>query len=104
MHDPLILVAQPEIREAEFLDVFLQGDALEARVFFFDELGNGFDVLAGGRGDVVVGGGEGAVGAADLSGGVFEAFEGLGGGHFVDEVAVDIEELESVMSVVVAYI
>ena len=61
MHDPLSLVAQAEIREAEFLDVVFEGGALEAGIIFFDEVGDVLEVLARRGGHVVVGGGERAV-------------------------------------------
>jgi len=57
---------------------------LGSRGGFFDE---GRDVEEGGAvggGDVVIDCGEGAVGTADDAVGEAEAFEGLGGGDFVD--------------------
>ena len=49
----------------------------------------------GGGGDVVVDGGDGAVGAADLAAGEAQAVEGLGRGDLVDEVEIDVEEAGS---------
>ena len=40
----------------------------------------------------MVDGAEGAVRTTDDSFGHSEAFEGLGGGYFVDQVAIDVEE------------
>ena len=45
-----------------------------------------------GGGDVVVDGGDGAIGAADLAAGEAEALEGLRGGDLVDELQVDVED------------
>ena len=49
-------------------------------------------VLDAGGGDVVVDGGDGAVGAAELATGHAEAVEGLRAGDLVDEVEVDVED------------
>ena len=74
----------------------VEGDAELAAVLAhgFDLApGHGFvDIVLIDGGDVVVEGGEGEVGAADGSAGEAEAFEGLGAGDFVDEVAIDVEE------------
>jgi hypothetical protein len=39
----------------------------------------------------VIGGGDRALGAADLAAGEAEAFERLGAGHFVHELQVDVQ-------------
>ena len=43
-------------------------------------------------GDVVVDGGDGAIGAAHLAAGEAEAFEGLRRGDLVDQLQVDVEQ------------
>ena len=53
----------------------------------------------GGR-DVVIDHGERLFGRADLAPGRAQAFEGLRRGHFMDEVAVDIEQAGAVIGVV----
>ena len=42
--------------------------------------------------DIVVDGDEGAVGAADATAGGTETLKGLGGGHLMHKVAVDVDE------------
>ena len=54
--------------------------------------GSGFGSAAVGGRDVVVDDGERALRVADLAAGHAQAFEGLRAGHFVHEVAVDIDE------------
>ena len=58
------------------------GDLVEDVQAVFDRRG----------GDVVVDGGDGAVGAAELATGEAEAVEGLGAGDLVDEVEIDVED------------
>ena len=61
-------------------------------LFGGDLVGDEQAVLDAGCGDVVVDGGDGAIGAADFAIGEAEAFEGLGAGDLVDEVEVDVED------------
>ncbi len=49
-----------------------------------------------GGGHVVIGHGEGRLGPMDLAPGQTQAFEGLRAGHFMDQMAVDIEQADAV--------
>jgi hypothetical protein len=53
-------------------------------------------VAARGRGHVVVGHGDGLFGRADLAAGHAQPLEGLRAGHFVDQVAVDVQQAGSI--------
>mmetsp|Transcript_19895 Transcript_19895/g.41290 ORF Transcript_19895/g.41290 Transcript_19895/m.41290 type:complete len:515 (-) Transcript_19895:121-1665(-) len=92
VHDALSLVLHAEVGEAEVADVLLQLQDLRAAGRLFDEAGHVHEGAAVRGGHVVVHGGEGAVRAADGAVGEAEALEGLGGGHLVDQVAVDVQE------------
>ena len=55
-------------------------------------------IEAGRGGEVVVGDGQREVRAADFAVRSAEAFEGLGRGHLVDEVAVDVDEVGAIVA------
>mmetsp|Transcript_27361 Transcript_27361/g.58773 ORF Transcript_27361/g.58773 Transcript_27361/m.58773 type:complete len:430 (+) Transcript_27361:1081-2370(+) len=92
MHDPLPLVLHAEIPETEVLHVRLHLHHLGATGRLFDECRNVQQGGAIGRGDVVIDRGEGAVRATDVAVGETQALEGLGGGHLVNEMTIDVEE------------
>jgi hypothetical protein len=100
MHDALSVIVKTEEREIEILDVLLESYALRPRVGVVDEAGDIFEVLAGGRGDVlqgrrealairvategkvtvkthVVAGGQSAVRSSDFASSVFQALKCL---------------------------
>lgn len=60
-------------------------DLNPGKLFFYRQ------VLVDGR-DVMVGGGDDAVGAEDFDSALFESFESLGAGDFVDEMFVYIQD------------
>mmetsp|Transcript_48008 Transcript_48008/g.102832 ORF Transcript_48008/g.102832 Transcript_48008/m.102832 type:complete len:235 (+) Transcript_48008:1825-2529(+) len=95
--DALSGVVHAEVGETEVLDVLLQGHALVSRVRLGDEAGDVFELFSAGGGDVVVHGGQGAIGAPHLSAGHGQAFEGLGGGDLVHEVSVDVHEASAIV-------
>ena len=86
--DALAVGADRVERDAELLAVALERLDLDARELVADARG---DRRAVGR-HVVVGGGERAVGAADLAAGEPQALEGLRAGDLVDEVQVDVDQ------------
>jgi hypothetical protein len=55
VHDALAFVAQAEIRNAEVLDIVLEGDALDSGVLLFDEGLDVLEVFPRGGGDVLSG-------------------------------------------------
>ena len=86
MHDALALVALGEILHAEFRRVLRQCFHLNAAFLFLDALG-----AIGGR-YVVIHHGERLARRADLATGHAQAFEGLGRGDLMHEMAVNIEK------------
>ena len=89
VHDALVLAAEREERHAELLAVGLERLDLDAAELVLDAVGGHRAV---GR-DVVVGGGERAVRAADLAAGHPQAVERLWARDLVDEVEVDVDEV-----------
>ena len=89
--DALALVELVEILDAEFGSVLGQRLDLDAAFLFGDALG-----AVGGR-HVVVDHGQRLLRVADLAAGHAQALEGLGARHFVDEVAVDVEQAGAVL-------
>jgi hypothetical protein len=87
VHDPLPPVPEAVVGDAELLAVAPQRLELDARELVLDA------ALEPDRGDVVVGGGEGAVGAADGAAGDPQAVERLRAGDLVDEVEIDEQEV-----------
>ena len=85
--DALVLAAQGEERHAELRAVRAQGLDLSAR----DRIGDGLVDVD--RGDVVVLGRQGEIGAAYDASGRPQGVECLGARDLVDEVEVDIEEI-----------
>ena len=94
MDNALALVALMEIFDAEILGVLGQGFNLDAAFF----LGNALAAV-GGR-HIVVDHGQGALGVAHLAARQAQAFKGLGGGHFMDEMPVDIEQAGAILCLV----
>ena len=89
VHDPLALVLHPEIGlDLELLDVAVEGVHLQAR----DGVGDRAIVAARRRGDVVVGGGDDRSDAPWRAVRHFQALEGLGAGHLMDDVPVDVQQ------------
>ncbi len=70
MYDALVLVTETKVSQAKLLDILLESDTLKTAVFFLDEIGNIFEVLAGSGRNVVVGGGQSAVGTAHFAGSI----------------------------------
>ena len=86
--DALVGRLDVEELDAEVGAVFAQGFDLFGGDLV-DDVEAVFDAAGG---DVVVDGGEGAVGAAELAAGQAEAVEGLRAGDLVDEMEVDVED------------
>mmetsp|Transcript_54566 Transcript_54566/g.173374 ORF Transcript_54566/g.173374 Transcript_54566/m.173374 type:complete len:829 (-) Transcript_54566:162-2648(-) len=97
MHDALVLRAQAIVGHAELSNVVLERNDLGAGLDLGDELLDGGELRAVGGGHVVVHGGEGVAGLTHRAARVAEPLEGLGGGHLVDEVAVDVDEAGAVL-------
>src|SRR3546814_9443797 len=91
MDDALARVVHAEDRHAERGAVLLQSLDLDAALFVLDALGT-----VGGR-HVVVRHRQGRLGMAQLAAGEAEPFEGLGRGHLMDEMAVDVDEAGAVV-------
>ena len=90
MHDALAFGHEGEEGcRAGFLDVRVQrGDLL-----FADQIGDAVVAqLPAGGGRVVVGGGDDGADAPDLAAGLAQAFKRLRAGHFVNQMAVDVED------------
>ena len=107
VHDSLPLVLHPEVPQAEVGDVRLHLQDLGPAGGLLDEGRDVHQRRAVGRGDVVVDRGQRAVRPADGAVGEAEPLEGLGGGHLVDEVAVDVEQAREAVvldDVVVPYL
>ncbi len=88
VHDPLAVGAERVDGDAELVAVALERFDLHAGELVLDAGGHGRAV----GGSVVVGGGEGAVGAAHLAPGQAQPVEGLGARDLVDEVQVDVHQ------------
>ncbi len=89
MDDAVAQIAHGEIFDAVLGDIALQGQELQPRLLVGH--GCGAQGLALGR-HIVVGHGERAVGPSHRATGGAQAGEGLGRGHLVDQVQVDIED------------
>jgi hypothetical protein len=85
VHDALTNIVHREILDAEFAGVLFQGLDLLARF----RIGDAFVAILGRH--IVIGDRQGQFRAADLAARVAQAFKGLGAGHFVHQMAVDIE-------------
>mmetsp|Transcript_28905 Transcript_28905/g.51672 ORF Transcript_28905/g.51672 Transcript_28905/m.51672 type:complete len:597 (-) Transcript_28905:259-2049(-) len=97
VHDALARVVQREIGDAKLLHVVLQSAHLVARVCLLDELSGGGEggTVAGGH--VVIGDGEGAVGAAHGTPRGAQPLERLRAGHLVHQVAIDVQQRRAVL-------
>ena len=91
MHDALTNVVHGQIFDAEVSRVLFQGFDLDARLFVLDALGTV------GGGNVMVGHGQSGLGVADLAAGGAQTFERLRAGHFMDQMAVDIDQTGAVI-------
>ena len=89
VHDALLGRVHVEQRNAEFLAIFLQGLNLLRR----NRIGDGSAARLGRN--VVVDGGDGAVGLANPASGRAQAVERLRRGHFVHQVQVDIKQRQA---------
>ena len=90
MDDPLAGIEKRDIGQAEIGGVLFQGLDLDARIVVDDGL-----VAVGGR-HVVVGHRQARLRAARLAPGQAQAIKGLGAGHLVHQVAVDIQQAGAV--------
>ena len=90
VHDALALGQEGEISgRAELLDVAVQSGDL----FFAGRVGNAVVAqLPAGGWRIVVGSGDDGADAPDLATGFTQPFKRLGAGHFVDQMAVDVED------------
>src|SRR5690606_8075264 len=95
--DALTDVVHLELEDAEVITVLVQGLDLDAR----DLVGNGVQtalaLCAGGR-HVVVGGGDVGVDAPGLAASQAQALEGLGRSHFMEDVAVDVDQRRTIVT------
>jgi hypothetical protein len=53
MDNALASIAKAEICDAKFLDIFFEGEALQARVLLLDKCGDVLDALSGFGGDIL---------------------------------------------------
>src|SRR5690606_38582353 len=86
VHNALTHVVHAEFGNAEFFAVGVQGIDLQARDRVFNT------VLAGGGGDVVVRHSQVGTDAPRLAAGQSQAFKGLGAGHFMQQVAINVDQ------------
>lgn len=97
MHNTLSLVAEAEIRELEVLDILFQRLALHPRILFFDKVAHALKILSWRRWDIVISGGKSAVCSSNFAASIVQTFKSLRRCHFVDEVAVDIEQYRAII-------
>ena len=91
MHDALTHVRDRIIMHAEFLGVFIQRFDLNAALFVVDALG----AIQSGR-YVVIWHSDGLFWRAHFTARHTQTFKGLWAGHFVDQMAVDIQQAGAV--------
>lgn len=97
MHDALARVVHLELEDAEVVAVLVQGLHLQARDCVGDRLQPALTLGTRGR-HVVVGRGDIGVDAPRLAPGQAQAFESLRRGHFVQDVAVDIDQRRTIVT------
>src|SRR5690606_10610098 len=93
--DALADVVDLELGDAELVAVVIEGLHLDAG-HLVDDGGDTALALVPVGGHVVVGGGHVAVGAPGPATGDAQAVEGLGRRHFVDDVAVDVQQRRAI--------
>ena len=86
MHDALAKIGHPEFVQTELGAIFVQGLHLQTR----DRIGNALRA-PGGR-HIVIGHRQDGCTAPNLAAGQFQALEGLRAGHFMHQMAVDIDQ------------
>ncbi|MNG04010.1 hypothetical protein D3C84_871140 [compost metagenome] len=96
VNDALAHVIHFEFGDAIFIAVVIEGLNLQTR----DLVGNRFDAALAIRSGryVVVRGGDDRVDAPRLAPGQSQAFESLGRSHFMDDVAVDIDQRRPIVA------
>ncbi len=92
VHDALADVVHWVIDHTEFFGVFIQRFHLNAGFFVVDAI---FTVPRGGN--VVIWHGDGFFGCANLAPGHAQSFEGLGAGHLVHQMTVDIKQASAII-------
>ncbi|MCY1367231.1 hypothetical protein D9M69_541570 [compost metagenome] len=97
MDDALAHVVHLEFENAEVVAVLVQGLHLDARDLIGDGLEAALALGAGGR-HVVVRRGDVGVDAPRLAAGQAQALEGLRRGHFVKDVAVDVDQRRAIVA------
>ena len=96
MDDPLTGVVDVEFGNGEGFAILVEGHHLKPRDRVVDRFHPAMAVF-GHRGHVVVGGGQVGPRPPRLAPGQPQPLEGLGRGHFVDQVAVDVEQAGAVL-------
>jgi hypothetical protein len=86
MHDPLAQIVHAEFRDAVGLAVLIQGLNLQPGNRIVDA------VAAIGGGHIVIRGSQIGIQTPRLASGQTQAFESLGGGHFVDQMSINIDQ------------
>lgn len=97
MHDALARIVHLELEDAEVVAVLIQRLHLQARDFVGDRLQPALALGTRGR-HVVVGRGDVGVDAPRLAPGQAQAFERLRRGHFVQDVAVDVDQRRTIVA------
>ncbi len=97
MHDALPRIVHLELEDAEVVAVFVQRLHLQARDLVGNRLQPALAFGARGR-HVVIGRGDIGVDAPRLAPGQAQAFEGLRRGHFVQDVAVDVDQRRAIVT------
>lgn len=90
--NPLSLVGKGKVLQAKVLHVGFQLQHLRARGRLLNEFFHINELLAIGRGHIVIDRDQGTIGAPDAPLRDAQAFKGLGRRDFVDQVAVDVDE------------
>ena len=90
MHDALAAIAHVELDDAVVLAVGIQRIHLQAR----DRIGNALIAVV--RGHVMVGHRQIGADAPDRTTGQLQPFERLRAGHFVNQVAIDVDQTGTV--------
>ncbi|MNQ86901.1 hypothetical protein D3C85_1021070 [compost metagenome] len=97
MDDALAHVVHLEFEDAEVVAVLVEGLHLQARDLVGDGLQTALALGLGGR-HVVIRGGDVGVDAPRLAPGQTQPFEGLRRGHFVEDMAVDVDQRRTIVT------
>ena len=97
VNDALAAVVHLEFEDAEVIAVLVEGLHLQARHFVGDRLQAALALGLGGR-HVVVRGGDVGVDAPRFAAGQTQTLKGLGRGHFVEDMPVDVDQRRTIVA------